>query len=101
MATERHVDEAIRLFNVATMNAIQCGAESGQHGHFADQVNKVQDTIRKRFSKGSTLRESKIKEELCRSGFEEVAVDRAIYQLVAKGVLAYAERRSKLTRVRD
>ena len=83
------------------MNAIQCGAESGQHGHFAEQVNKVQETIRKRFSKGSTLRESKIKEELCRSGFEEVAVDRAIYQLVAKGVLAYAERRSKLTRVRD
>lgn len=36
-ATERHVDEAIRLFNFSTMNAIQSGmGEEKNHDQFTN-----------------------------------------------------------------
>jgi hypothetical protein len=60
----------------------------------------VEDVIRRRFAVGSVMAERKLKEELLKQKYSEIAVNRAIYQLVSKEVLAYKDRRTKITRAR-
>lgn len=99
-ATERHVDEAIRLFNFSTMNAIQSGIIEGtSRGKFSEEVQQVENYIRRRFPQGNTMSELRLKDELIKKEFSESSVARAIYQLIAKEVLIYTDRRSKITRV--
>jgi DNA replication licensing factor MCM5 len=100
-ATERHVDEAIRLFNASTMNAIQSGIVEGvSRGKFAEEVSHVEDIIRKRFAIGSQISEARLKEELNKQDFTEGVVDKAIFKLIQKEVLVYENRRTKIRRVR-
>ncbi|KAJ3269265.1 minichromosome maintenance protein 5 [Terramyces sp. JEL0728] len=98
---EQHVDEAIRLFNYSTMNAIQSGTVEGvSRGKFSETVSKVEDVIRRRFAVGSTISERRLKEELMKE-FDENSVNRAIYQMAAKEVLVYKDRRTRLQRIRS
>ncbi|KAI8897959.1 MCM2/3/5 family-domain-containing protein [Globomyces pollinis-pini] len=101
VATERHVDEAIRLFNFSTMNAIQSGMVEGvTRGKFAEEVGQVEEVIRRRFAVGSSMSERRLKDELLKQDFSENSVNRAVYQLITKEVLVYQDRRSKIARVR-
>jgi DNA replication licensing factor MCM5 len=102
VATERHVDEAIRLFNFSTMNAIQSGMVEGlSRGQFADEVHQVEDVIRRRFPVGSTMPIVSLKAELQKQDFSDTAIDRAIYQLEAKEVLHSIDRRTKIKRIKS
>ena len=102
VATERHVDEAIRLFNFSTMNAIQSGmAEGLSRGQFADEVHKVEEVIRKRFPVGSTMALASLKSELQKQDFSDGAIDRAIYQLEAKEILHSSDRRTRIKRIKS
>ena len=49
---------------------------------------------------GSSMSEQRLREELLKQEFSAVAVDRAIYQLAAKEILAYTDRKTKITRIR-
>ena len=65
VATEMHVDEAIRLFNHSTMSAIQSGAVGSlDRGAFSDEVRKIEDQIRRRLPLGSRISEKHLKDEL-------------------------------------
>ncbi|KAI8909693.1 MCM2/3/5 family-domain-containing protein, partial [Gorgonomyces haynaldii] len=98
-ATERHVDEAIRLFNCATMNAIQSGVIEGlSQGEFANEVKRVEDYLLKRFPMGHRLSERHLKDQLRRQDFSDAAIDRSVFRLVAKGVLTQTDRRTMLVR---
>ena len=100
-ANETHVDEAIRLFNFATMNAIQSGIVEGQtRGAFSEQVQKLEELILRRFPIGSCISERRLTEQLVGHNFSEATVSKAIYKLTQKDVLAYEERRTKLRRQR-
>jgi DNA replication licensing factor MCM5 len=86
-ATERHVDEAIRLFNFSTMNAIQSGMVEGvSRGKFSEEVSKVEDVIRKRFPVGSSMSEKRLKDELLKQDYSQTSVDRAVYQMTLTDV---------------
>lgn len=101
-ASEEHVDEAIRLFNFSTMNAIQSGMVEGvSRGKFSEEVQRVEDVIRKRFSMGSVMSEKRLKDELLKQDFSETAVNRAVYQLISKEILTYRDRRANIARVRS
>ncbi|KAJ3301477.1 minichromosome maintenance protein 5 [Kappamyces sp. JEL0829] len=100
-ATERHVDEAIRLFNFSTMNAIQSGMVEGvSRGKFSEEVQQVESVIRRRFAIGSSISENRLKEELLKQEFSQQSVDRAIYQMISREVLVYTDRRTKIQRIR-
>lgn len=100
-ANERHVDEAIRLFNASTMNAIQSGIVEGSNlGKFSAEVSQVQDVILRRFPVGSQMSATRLVDELMKQDFSENAVNKAIFKLSQKEVLKYEERRTRLRRVR-
>ncbi|KAI8927661.1 MCM2/3/5 family-domain-containing protein [Entophlyctis helioformis] len=101
VATEQHVDEAIRLFNHSTMNAVQSGMVDGQtRGKMTDEVQRIEDLIRRRFAVGSSMAERRLKDELAKQDYSMAGIDKAIFKLIQKEVLVYEERRTKVRRVR-
>ncbi|KAH9268920.1 hypothetical protein BASA83_009053 [Batrachochytrium salamandrivorans] len=101
VATEMHVDEAIRLFNHSTMNAIQSGMVEGfSRGKFSEEVERIEDMIRRRFAIGSSMSERRLKEELLKQDFSQASIDKAVFKLMQKEVLVYEERRTKVRRIR-
>eukprot|EP00842_Homolaphlyctis_polyrhiza_P004395 jgi/Hompol1/4957/HPOL_001889-RA len=101
VATEHHVDEAIRLFNHSTMSAIQSGMVDGlSPNKVSEEVERVEDLIRRRFAVGSCMLGSNLKAELVKQKFSEYAIDKAIFKLIQKEVLVYEGRREKVRRVR-
>ncbi|RKO89743.1 MCM2/3/5 family-domain-containing protein [Blyttiomyces helicus] len=101
VATDRHVDEAIRLFNHSTMEAVQAGMVEGySRSRFSDEVQRIEDQIRKRTRIGTKVPEKALRDELENQDFNKDAIRKAIEILVRKDVLAYSDRRMKLLRVR-
>ncbi|KAH6573954.1 hypothetical protein BASA60_005767 [Batrachochytrium salamandrivorans] len=101
VATEMHVDEAIRLFNHSTMSAIQSGMVEGfSRGKFSEEVERIEDMIRRRFAIGSSMSERRLKEELLKQDFSQASIDKAVFKLMQKEVLVYEERRTKVRRIR-
>ena len=74
--------------------------EGVSRGKFSEEVQQVESVIRRRFAMGSSMSEMRLKDELLKHEFSQTSVDRAIYQLISKEVLAYTDRRTKIQRIR-
>ena len=74
--------------------------EGISRGKFSEEVQQVESVIRRRFAMGSSMSEQRLREELLKQEFSATSVDRAIYQLISKEVLAYTDRRTKIQRIR-
>ncbi|KAJ3070416.1 minichromosome maintenance protein 5 [Podochytrium sp. JEL0797] len=99
-AMERHVNEAIRLFNYSTMSAVQAGQVDGlSHGEFSDEVSKVQSYIRRRVPVGGRISTAALRDQLIEENFKENAIDRAIAGLLQKEVMRFEKRRLTLCRI--
>ncbi|KAJ3330565.1 minichromosome maintenance protein 5 [Blyttiomyces sp. JEL0837] len=117
---QRHVTEAIRLFNISTMNAIQMGQGSSvimtnsfklrinwhvefqqglDVGALSADVNKIQSHIRRRLPVGSRISSRNLKDELINQNFTDATIDKAIGILLQKEVLQYEKRRLILRRI--
>lgn len=88
-------------FNLEWVFVILTLVEGVSRGKFSEEVQKVESVIRRRFTLGSSIVESRLKDELLKMEFAQTSIDRAIYQLVAKEVLAYEEKRVKIKRVKQ
>lgn len=82
IATEAHVDEAIRLFLASTMDAVGQGAGAGQGGgnqELLAEVGKVEDELRRRLPLGwSTSLATLRREFIDGRGYSEQALSRAL-----------------------
>ncbi|KAH6694981.1 MCM2/3/5 family-domain-containing protein [Leptodontidium sp. 2 PMI_412] len=78
IATEQHVDEAIRLFLASTMDAVKMGSGQGSK-ELNDEVNKLEEELKKRLPIGWSTSLQTLKRELCDGkGYSEQALQRAI-----------------------
>jgi DNA replication licensing factor MCM5 len=78
IATEQHVDEAIRLFLASTMDAVKMGSGQGSK-ELNEEVNKLEDELKKRLPIGWSTSLQILKRELCDGkGYSEQALARAI-----------------------
>ncbi|KAK6580999.1 hypothetical protein PZA11_006487 [Diplocarpon coronariae] len=78
IASEQHVDEAIRLFLASTMDAVKMGSGQGSK-ELNDEVNKVEEELKKRLPIGWSTSLSTLKREMCDGkGYSEQALQRAI-----------------------
>ena len=78
VATEEHVDEAIRLFLASTMNAVNQGDNQGNKELMAE-INKIEDEIRRRLPIGWSTSLANIKREFVDGkGYSEQALNRAL-----------------------
>lgn len=101
IVTEEMVDEAIRLFNRSTMDAIESGISEGydSRSKFSSDVMRVENFICNAIPLGNKLSVSAVTEQLLKNEFPRVAIDKAISILVMREVLQYTDRKMKLLRI--
>lgn len=91
IATEKHVDEAIRLFLGSTMDAVlSAGGDTSALGNsgnreLVEEVHKVEDELRRRLPVGYTSSLATLRREFVdRKGYSEHALNRALQVLVRR-----------------
>ncbi|KAF2111232.1 DNA replication licensing factor mcm5 [Lophiotrema nucula] len=89
IATEAHVDEAIRLFLASTMDAVNQGGGQGSK-ELMDEVNKVEEELRRRIPIGWQVSLSSMKRELVDGkGYSEQALGRALHVMAARETIRW------------
>ncbi|EIE76868.1 hypothetical protein RO3G_01572 [Rhizopus delemar RA 99-880] len=87
-ATEKHVDEALRLFKYSTMDAVQSGGADGMtREDVMQEVSLIEAEVLKRLPVGSQTRVAAIKSDLLQRGYSEAAIMRALTILQRREVL--------------
>ena len=84
LATEQHVDEAIRLFLASTMDAVTQGegGSAQSNKELMNEVNKVEEEIRRRLPIGWSSSLATLKREFVDGrGYSERALERALLVL--------------------
>jgi DNA replication licensing factor MCM5 len=81
IATESHVDEAIRLFLASTMDAVTQGEDQGSR-ELMEEVGKVEDELRRRLPIGWSTSLATLKREFVDGrGYSEQSLNRALVVL--------------------
>ncbi|KZF20216.1 DNA replication licensing factor mcm5 [Xylona heveae TC161] len=81
IATEAHVDEAIRLFLASTMDAVTQGADQGST-ELMEEVGKVEEELRRRLPIGWSTSLATLRREFVDGrGYSEQALNRALVVL--------------------
>ncbi|POS88099.1 MCM-domain-containing protein [Erysiphe pulchra] len=87
IASESHVDEAIRLFLASTMDAVKMGAGQGSQ-ELNKEIHQLEDELRRRLPIGWSTSLSTLKRELCQGkGFSEGALARALIVMQRKDTI--------------
>ncbi|XP_026445454.1 DNA replication licensing factor MCM5-like isoform X1 [Papaver somniferum] len=100
VATEENVREAIRLFNVSTMDA----AKSGINQHInptpemASEIKKAETQIKRRMGIGSHISERRLIDELARMGLSDSIVRRALLIMHQREEVEYKRERRVILR---
>lgn len=97
---EEHVDEAIRLFKLSTMDAVQAGHVDGMtRGELQEEVTKLDRDIRRRLPIGWSTSAGKLRAEFVEvQGYTQHALDRALWVLEKRDVLRFSNQRKTVTR---
>merc|ERR550539_1336105 len=81
-AVNRHVDEALRLFHVSTMDAALSGSLSGVEGFTTqddqEMLNRIERQLKKRFAVGSQVSEHAIFQDFARQKYPQPAVAKVL-----------------------
>ena len=100
--TESHVREAIRLFNVSTVDAANSGIIDSivftpeQREEFA----QIEQQIKRRLAIGASLSEKKLIDDVIRYGFTEQSIRRSLVFLTQQGDIEHRRERRVIHRRR-
>jgi DNA replication licensing factor MCM5 len=87
IATEAHVDEAIRLFLASTMDAITQGEGQGSR-EMMEEVSKIEDELKRRLPIGWSTSLATLRREFVDGrGYTEQALNRAVIVLQRRGTI--------------
>ena len=85
VATEEHVDEAIRLFLASTMDAVTQGEQGQGSRELMEEVGKVEEELKRRLPIGwSTSLATLRREFLDGRGYSQIALQRALHILTRR-----------------
>eukprot|EP00095_Tigriopus_kingsejongensis_P004487 maker-scaffold168_size293125-snap-gene-1.88 protein:Tk04487 transcript:maker-scaffold168_size293125-snap-gene-1.88-mRNA-1 annotation:"dna replication licensing factor mcm5" len=103
-ATERHVDESLRLFQVSTMDAAMSGNLSGAEGFTTQEdqelITRIEKQLKKRFAIGSQVSEHSILQDFAKQKYPEKAVQKVIQFMIRRGELQHRMQRKLLYRIK-
>nr|VZI30223.1 unnamed protein product [Spirometra erinaceieuropaei] len=103
-ANESDVDEALRLFQVSTLEAFMTGSLEGAEGFTSqeehDLIVRVEKQLKRRFVIGSQVSEHAILQDFSRQGFSEHAVAKVLHYMIRRGEIQYRMQRRILYRVK-
>ncbi|TVY54459.1 DNA replication licensing factor mcm5 [Lachnellula cervina] len=98
IATEQHVDEAIRLFLASTMDAVTMGSGQGSK-ELNEEVNKLEDELKRRLPIGWSTSLATLKREICEGkGYSEQALARAITVLQRRDTITIRNQGAQIYR---
>ncbi|KAJ2160128.1 minichromosome maintenance protein 5 [Coemansia sp. RSA 552] len=100
VATVEHVDEAIRMFRMSTMDAVQSGqGDASTRSDLTAEMRGIEEVVRRRLPIGSQTSVRALKGSLIAMGYSAHAFDRALYLLVRQESLQFKSQRMVIQRV--
>ncbi|KAK9474798.1 MCM2/3/5 family-domain-containing protein [Dipodascopsis tothii] len=97
IATEEHVDEAMRLFFASTMDAVGQGA--GSRKELVEEVNKIETELKQRLPIGwSTSYQTLVREFVTGKGYSQNALQKALMVLERRDTIQFRHQRSNVYR---
>lgn len=101
VATVSDAQEAIRLFQAATVDAINSGVVDNNMTEFqSEQVLKIEDAIRRRVAVGTTVEHHRLVSELVKMAYDSKLVERALYVMLRRDELEWRKQRTQIHRLR-
>uniref|UniRef100_A0A336L2Y3 DNA replication licensing factor MCM5 n=1 Tax=Culicoides sonorensis TaxID=179676 RepID=A0A336L2Y3_CULSO len=102
-ANETHVNEALRLFQVSTLDAAMSGSLAGAEGFTTEEdqemLNRIEKQLKRRFAIGSQVSEQNIIQDFTRQKYPERAVLKVIHTMIRRGELQHRMQRKMLYRL--
>ncbi|CAB0031649.1 unnamed protein product [Trichogramma brassicae] len=103
-ATETHVDEALRLFQVSTISAASSGSLAGAEGFISeedhDMLTRIEKNLKKRFAIGTQVSQKNIINDFVKQQkYPEQAILKVIYAMIKRGELQHRQQRKMLYRM--
>merc|ERR1712080_132286 len=103
-ATEADVDEALRVFQVSTLDAAMSGSLSGAESFTTEEdqqtVSRIEKQLKTRFPIGSQVSEHSIVQDFVRQKYPERAVYRVLHFMIRRGELQHRMQRKMLYRIK-
>jgi len=103
-ATDRHVEEALRLFQVSTLDAATTGSLSGVEGFTTEEdqelSSRVEKQLKRRFAIGSQVSVYAILQDFTRQKYDERTVQKVIHLMIRRGELQHRMQRKMLYRIK-
>ncbi|CAG9565244.1 unnamed protein product [Danaus chrysippus] len=102
-ATEAHVTEALRLFQVSTLDAAMTGSLAGAEGFTTEEdqetLSRIEKQLKRRFAVGSQVSEQTVIQDFLRQKYPERAILKVIHTMIRRGELQHRLQRKMLYRL--
>ncbi|XP_065348701.1 DNA replication licensing factor Mcm5 [Cloeon dipterum] len=103
-ATESHIAEALRLFQVSTLNAAMSGSLAGVEGFTTQEDHEtivmIEQQLKKRFPIGCQVSEANVIADFAKQKYAERTIYKVIHTMIRRGELQYRLQRKMLYRVK-
>ncbi|TMW50028.1 hypothetical protein DOY81_004894 [Sarcophaga bullata] len=102
-ANDEHVNEALRLFQVSTLDAAMSGSLAGAEGFTTEEdqetLNRIEKQLKRRFAIGSQVSEQNVIQDFLRQKYEERSILKVIHTMIRRGELQHRMQRKMLYRL--
>ncbi|KAG7200078.1 hypothetical protein KM043_000524 [Ampulex compressa] len=102
-ATEVHVGEALRLFQVSTLDAAMSGSLAGAEGFTSEEdhemLSRIEKQLKRRFPIGNQVSEQNIVKDFVKQAYPERAIYKVIHTMIRRGELQHRMQRKMLYRL--
>ncbi|KAK7104511.1 DNA replication licensing factor mcm5-A-like [Littorina saxatilis] len=103
-ATDADIDEALRLFQVSTLDAATSGNLSGAEGFTTQEdqelLSRIEKQVKRRFVIGSQVSEHAMVQDFSRQKYPERAVQKVLALMLRRGEVQHRMQRKLLYRVK-
>ncbi|OXB55991.1 hypothetical protein ASZ78_009673 [Callipepla squamata] len=103
-ATEADVEEALRLFQVSTLDAAMSGSLSGAEGFTTQEdqemLSRIERQLKRRFAIGSQVSEHSIVQDFMRQKYPEHAIYKVLQLMMRRGEIQHRMQRKVLYRIK-
>ncbi|CAH0551980.1 unnamed protein product [Brassicogethes aeneus] len=102
-ATSTHVDEALRLFQVSTLDAAMSGTLAGAEGFTTEEehemILRIEKQLKRRFAIGTQVSQQSIISDFTQQQYQERAIVKVIQTMIRRGQLQHRMNRRMLYRL--
>ncbi|KAG8436418.1 hypothetical protein GDO86_007497 [Hymenochirus boettgeri] len=103
-ATETDVEEALRLFQVSTLDAAMSGSLSGVEGFTTQEdqemLSRIEKQLKRRFAIGSQVSEHSIIQDFLKQKYPEHAIHKVLHLMMRRGEIQHRLQRKVLYRIK-